>query len=231
MLLAGLQKMTLLDYPQKVAATVFTCGCNFLCGFCHNPELIDIKTCNPEISEKYFFDFLKTRQNMLDGVCITGGEPTIQKDLVDFIRKIKDLGFLVKLDTNGSNPQMLKDLYDENLLDYVAMDIKTSFDKYPKAIGIDFNLNNIKKSIGLIKQSNVDYEFRTTVVPDLVDEDDIRKIGEEVGPGKKIALQQFRPQKTYLKELQNLKPYPDDILKKFETIAKKYFVKTEIRGL
>jgi len=189
MKIGGLQKLTLVDYPGKIAATVFLIGCNFRCGFCHNPELIDSSK-KEVISEKEFFDFLKERKGLLDGVCITGGEPTIVSDLFNFIKKIKDLGFLVKLDTNGSNPEILKELI--NSLDYIAMDVKTSMKKYNKAVGKEIDLNNINKSIDLIKDSNIDYEFRTTVIPGLVDKNDIIEIGKWLKGVKKIVLQQFR---------------------------------------
>ncbi|MBU2068526.1 anaerobic ribonucleoside-triphosphate reductase activating protein, partial [Patescibacteria group bacterium] len=165
MLIGGLQKSTLIDYPGKVAATIFTIGCNFKCPFCHNPELVDLKKIKrqPKIFEAVFFDFLKSRQDLLEGICITGGEPSIQPDIIDFIKKIKKLSFLVKLDTNGSQPKILEKLFNQNLLDFVAMDIKSSQENYSKTTGIKINLQDIQRSIDLIRQNKIDYEFRTTI--------------------------------------------------------------------
>jgi len=226
MKIGGLQKLTLIDYPGKTAATVFLIGCNFKCGFCHNPELIDVNE-KEVISEKEFFDFLKKRKGLLDGICITGGEPTIVSDLFSFIKKIKDLGFLVKLDTNGSNPEVLKELI--NSLDYIAMDVKTSMERYNKAIGREIDLNNINKSINLIKNSNINYEFRTTVIPGLVDKNDIASIGKWLKGTKKIVLQQFRNKKVLDKKFEKIKPYPDEDFYKFKKILEKYIDKVELR--
>lgn len=228
MKIGGLQKMTLIDYPRKISATVFTCGCNFACPMCHNPELLDCKT---QIKKEDFFNWLKTRKDLLDGVCITGGEPTINKDLPEFIRKIKEMDFLVKLDTNGSSPKMLEKLYKEKQLDFVAMDIKSSKEKYQKACNKKINIDNIRKSINLIRNSNVDYEFRTTVIPEIIEEDDIKKIGQWIKGSKAYVLQQFRPAKTLDKALQKIQPYPEEKLKEFKKIAEPYFAKVELRGL
>lgn len=231
MKIGGLQKTTLVDFPNKIAATVFLTGCNFKCGFCHNPELVDAKKIEnqPEITEKEFFEFLDTRKGLIDGICITGGEPTINADLSEFIRKIKNKGFLIKLDTNGSNPEVLGKLLAEKLLDFIAMDIKTSLDKYEKAIGIKVDLENIKKSVEIIKNSKIDYEFRTTVVPGPVEESDIEKIGQWLKDAKKIALQQFRNQKVLDEKFETLQPYPDETLKEFKKILEKYIERVELR--
>ncbi|TSC53635.1 MAG: pyruvate formate lyase activating enzyme [Parcubacteria group bacterium LiPW_39] len=177
MLLGGLQKLTLIDYPGKIAATVFTVGCNFDCPFCHNPELVDPQKIKkqPRIAEKYFFEFLDDRRGMLEGVCITGGEPTLQPDLPDFISQIKNLGFLVKLDTNGTNPTMLEKLLAANLVDFVAMDIKAPLEKYKKVAGKNVSLENIQRSVELTRRAP-DYEFRTTVLPALHSRKDILSI-------------------------------------------------------
>lgn len=223
MKIGGLQKLSLIDYPGKTAATVFLIGCNFKCGFCHNPELI--KGNVPEISEKEFFSFLDERKDFLDGVCITGGEPTIHKDLIDFIKKIKEKGFLVKLDTNGSNPEMLKELLGS--VDFVAMDIKTSKEGYNKAVGVNVDLKKIEESVELIKNSGVDYEFRTTVVPSIVDKKDIKEIRKWLKGVKKYALQQFQNKKVLDKAFEKIEPYSD--FKDFEKILKKYIKNIEIR--
>lgn len=202
MLLGGLQKLTLIDYPGKVAATVFTVGCNFRCPFCHNPELVflNLSGTTGSISEKDFFDFLRKRQGKIEGVCITGGEPTIQKDILSFMRKIKELGFLVKLDTNGSRPDILKQALDKNLVDFVAMDIKNCLDKYNQTNGTSTDLERIKLSIELIKNSRKKYEFRTTVVPGLHIEKDFDKIGVWLKGAENYALQEFRNEGKVLDE-------------------------------
>jgi pyruvate formate lyase activating enzyme len=242
MKIGGLQKLTLVDYPGKVAATVFLIGCNFKCGFCHNPELVNpekIKT-QPQISEKEFFDFLNEKKGLIEGVCITGGEPTIQPDLYDFIQKIKEKGFLVKLDTNGSMPEVLSKLVNEHLVDFIAMDIKTSIDvkvksqkskvkKYNIATGTKVNIDNIIRSVELIKNSGIDYEFRTTVVPGLVEKEDIERTGEWLRGAKKIVLQQFQNKKVLDKNFEKTQPYQDKILKEFARILGKYIKEVELR--
>ncbi len=239
MMIGGLQKLTLIDYPGKIACTVFTVGCNFRCHFCHNPELI-----NPAkfklseiIEEKVFFDFLNSRHGLLDGVCITGGEPTLYPDLPEFIKKIKELGFLVKLDTNGTNPEMIGVLVAEKLIDYVAMDIKTKlktqnskFKTYDEVVGVKVDLSNIEKSIKIIMQSGIDYEFRTTMVPKLHTEEDIMQIAEELRGAKKYYLQQFRSGgKIFDPEFYDVKPYPIEFLKDLREKIKGNFGICEIR--
>ncbi len=197
MLIGGLQKMTLIDYPGKVAATVFTAGCNFRCSFCHNPELVlasqftvrSGKQNEKQIKE--FFEFLKTRQGKLDGVCITGGEPTLQPDLVEFIAKIKKLGFAVKLDSNGTRPDILKELFEKKIIDYVAMDIKASLKNYQKVCGTKIDLEKIKLSIDLIKNSGIDYEFRTTVVPGLHTVEEFEDVAEWLLGSRRYIVQKY----------------------------------------
>src|SRR3990172_8063647 len=167
MILGGFQKITLIDYPGKLATTVFTVGCNFRCPFCHNPELVDLKLVHNEESEKEFLAFLKKRKGKLEGVCITGGEPLIQPDIIDFIKKIKKLGFFVKLDTNGTRPDVLKKIIDAKIIDYIAMDIKNQLKFYDKTTGTKVDKNRIKLSVDLIMNSHIPYEFRTTAVPGL----------------------------------------------------------------
>ena len=195
MLIAGFQKLTLIDYPGKLATTVFTLGCNFRCPFCHNPELIINRATHiaeRNYPEKEFFKFLKTRKNKLEGVCITGGEPTLQNDLIDFIKKIKKAGFLVKLDTNGGRPDVLRKLYSLKLLDFVAMDIKNSLKKYDKANGIKTDKDRIKLSVDLIMNSRVPYEFRTTVVPGIHVLKDFDEIAEWLTGAESYFLQEYR---------------------------------------
>ena len=230
--IGGLEKSTLIDYPGRVAATIFLIGCNFRCPFCYSAELVlpeKIKE-QPRISEKEVFDFLKERQGLLEGVVICGGEPTINKDLPDFIKKIKELGFLVKLDTNGSNPEMLKKLIDEKLIDYVAMDIKAPKEKYELAAGTKVNISDIEKSIKTLKEGRVSYEFRTTVVPTIHTREDIVEIAKWIGPAKKFCLQSFRPEKTLNPELAEIKPYPDEFFESIKKEISPYFDTCEVRN-
>lgn len=193
MKIMGLQKLTLLDYPGKTACTVFTAGCNFRCPFCHNASLVTHIKEETEITEEEFFAFLKKRQGVLDGVCITGGEPTLMPDLEEFIEKIKEMGFEVKLDTNGYNPNILSELIDKNLIDYVAMDIKNCKEKYGLTVGIEnFDISPIEKSVEILKRGAVDFEFRTTVVDELHTAEDIEKIGKWLYPAEKYYLQGFK---------------------------------------
>ncbi len=200
MLIGGLQKVTLIDYPGKVACTVFLMGCNFRCPFCYSGELVlpeEIKK-QPIIPEKVFFDFLKERKGLLEGVVLCGGEPTISEGLLEFCQKIKKLGYLVKLDTNGSSPKMIEKLIKERLIDYVAMDIKAPQNKYSFYSGNKSDIEKIKKSVDILKQRRIDFEFRTTVAPGLT-EKDILKIADWIG-GKKVSyfFQEFNSQKPIL---------------------------------
>ena len=188
MIIGGLQKSTLIDYPKKVAATIFLSGCNFRCPFCHNPELVlpEIIQKKDPIAEKEIFDFLEERKGFLDGIVICGGEPTVHSDLPEFVEKIKKMGFLLKLDTNGSNPKMLESMIQNNLLDYVAMDVKSSKERYGQATGFpNIDIEKIEQSVDILKKNNIDYEFRTTLVPGLVDKEDVLKIVEWITPAKK----------------------------------------------
>ena len=191
MKIKGLQKTTLLDFPEKLACTVFTGGCNFRCPFCHNASLVLRAGEAQEISEADFFNYLSKRKGMLDGVCITGGEPTLCPDLEDFIKKIKELGLLVKLDTNGTFPEKIESLLDKGLVDYIAMDIKNSPDKYPLTVGADVDMNKINRSIDILLSEKVDYEFRTTVVRELHSYEDFHAISEWIKGAKRYFLQTF----------------------------------------
>lgn len=193
MVIGGYQKLTLIDYPGKIATTVFTVGCSFRCPFCHNPELVNGSqlTANSGL-EKDFFKFLKTRRGKLEGVCITGGEPTIQPDLLDFIGKIKKLGYLVKLDTNGSRPDVVRKIISEKLVDFVAMDIKNHLKAYRKTTGELADIERIKLSVNMIMGGKVPYEFRTTAVPGIHKEEDFLKIAKWISGAKSYYLQQYR---------------------------------------
>lgn len=216
MIIAGLQKTTLIDYPGKIACTVFLAGCNFRCPWCYSSELVlpekIIK--QPKIDEKEFFDFLRSRQGQLEGVVICGGEPTINKDLPQFIQKIRNLGFSVKLDTNGSTPEMLKDLVNTKLLDYVAMDIKTNQNTlYKKIMGEGVTLEKIKESVEFLKTGAVDCEFRTTVVELVHKKEDFTEIAKWIGgPNVRYYLQSFRPEKTIDPEFEKVKPTSREFL-------------------
>jgi pyruvate formate lyase activating enzyme len=198
MILAGFQKLTLLDYPGKIATTVFTLGCSFRCPFCHNPELVDLRLAHNEESEKEFFAFLTKRKGKLEGVCITGGEPTIQPDIIKFIKKIKKAGFLVKLDSNGTRPDVLKKIIDAKLVDYIAMDIKSQLANYDKVTGSKVDKDRIKLSVDLIMRSYIPYEFRTTVVPGLHSEKDFMEIAKWISGAENYYLQEYREEQKIL---------------------------------
>ena len=190
MLISGLQKLTLLDYPGKCACTVFLSGCNLRCPFCHNASLVTGHA-PTAMDEEEFFAFLKKRKGLLDGVCVTGGEPTLRKDLPDFLRKIKEAGYLIKLDTNGTNPRMLRQLIQDDLLDYVAMDIKSSPERYREACGGIDVLTAVRESAALLLEGSVDYEFRTTCCVSLQDEQAMEAIGKWLSGAKNYYLQSF----------------------------------------
>ncbi len=231
MLLGGYQKLTLIDYPGKIAATIFTIGCNFRCPFCHNPELVSGGR-HQSVSglEKEFFKFLKSRQGKLEGVCVTGGEPTIQPDLINFIKKIKKLGFLVKIDTNGSRPDVLKKIIDGNLADFVAMDIKNQLKKYDGTIGAKSDSQRIKLSVELIMNSGVSHEFRTTVVPGLHTEEDFEEIAEFIKGAESYYLQIYRDVRTLDPSLKKKTRGKFIDLEKIKTNIEKKIGKVGIRG-
>ncbi len=229
--IGGLQKLTLIDYPGRVAATVFLVGCNFRCPFCYSSELVlpeKIKN-QPKISEKVFFDFLKERKGLLEGVVICGGEPTIHKDLPDFCQKIKKLKYLVKLDTNGSNPKMLKDLITKKLIDYVAMDIKALKEKYNKVTGVKVDIKKIQRSIDILKEGKVDYEFRSTIVPALHTKEDVIEMAKWIRGAKRYFLQNFLPGKNINPKLERIKPYPLEYMREIQTAIAPFFEVCQIR--
>ena len=192
MLLRGLQKTTLLDFPGNVACTVFTGGCNFRCPFCHNASLIESHPSDERLSEENFFAFLEKRRGLTDGVCITGGEPLLQKDIIPFVKRIKEMGYLVKIDTNGSYPDALKALVKEGLVDYVAMDIKNAKSAYSETAGIERDLlPAIEESVAFLKSGSVPYEFRTTVVKGLHTEARMKEIGLWLGDVPRYFIQNF----------------------------------------
>jgi len=235
MTIGGLQKVTLVDYPGRLACTVFLSGCNFRCPFCYSKELVldqEIRN-HPQISEDYFFDFLEEKKGLLEGCVICGGEPTIHGEaLVDFLRKIKKQGFLIKLDTNGSNPEVIKRLIDQKLIDYIAMDIKASLikEKYQEACGAIIDISKIQESISIIKDSGIEYEFRTTVVPGIHTEEDVIKMANDIAPASKYFIQRFRVEKgTIDKRFEAAVPFPDEFYKKIEEKIKDLFNTFRIR--
>ena len=230
MRISGLQKLTLLDFPNLVACTIFLPGCQFKCPFCQNSSLVTELINVPEIDENEVLSYLKSRQGILDGICVTGGEPTLQSDLKEFIQKIKNLGFKVKLDTNGYNPKILKELIDLSLLDYVAMDIKNSIDKYPITCGVNsLKIENILSSIDILKENKIPYEFRTTVIKEFHEEDDFKKIAQLVRGVKTYYLQEYKDSKTCIQR--GFHAYSLNKMKEFVRLLEKEGINTEIRGI
>ncbi len=216
MLIGGFQKQSLIDYPGKICSIVFTIGCNFRCPFCHNSELVlpeKIKKIN-RIPERDVLDYIEKNKKLLDAVEITGGEPTLQKDLKDFIRKIKEKELLVKLDSNGTNPKLIKELLDEKLIDYYAMDIKAplEFQSYNRIVGgvlTDKMFESIKETIKIIMKSNIEYEFRTTAIRGFHKKEDFKKICEFIRGAKRYVLQTFNPENTLSDEMHNYKAFTE----------------------
>jgi pyruvate formate lyase activating enzyme len=247
MIIGGLQKFSLLDYPGHLAAIIFTQGCNFRCHFCYNPMLVrppdDLSYASASTDTKDgaeakdhrlslsdLFVFLAARAGKLEGVVITGGEPTIHPDLPDFIRQIRELGFKIKLDTNGTNPEMLAGLISEKLVDYIAMDIKGSPKRYSEVAGVEVNLEKVKKSVKIIMKSGLAYEFRTTLVPGLVDKQDLKAMGELVKGAKKWYLQQFKSDIDLVdNDFRGAVGFKASELKEFAQTAATYVISSELR--
>lgn len=226
----GLQKTTLLDYPGHVASTIFFGGCNFRCPFCHNMNLVLNAANEPVISEEELFHHLNSRIGILDGVCITGGEPTLQKDLVPFIEKIKSLGYLVKLDTNGTNPDVIEELISKKLIDYVAMDIKSSPKNYSKVAGLEsFDCDGVKKSISLLINGTIPYEFRTTMVKEYHNIETVTEIGELIHGAKAYYLQSFVDSDFVPNH--NLHAFSKEELLRFVEILNSHIETVELRGI
>ena len=229
MKLQGLQKLTLLDYPEKVACTVFTAGCNFRCPFCHNASLVVNIPTESEWTEESFFSFLEKRKGILEGVCVTGGEPLMQTGMEEFLRKIKELGFAVKLDTNGSFPERLKELVEKGLVDYVAMDIKNSKESYGITSGVDEKyMEAICESVEFLKQGRLPFEFRTTVVKYFHDEEAFEKIGQWIAGVDKYYLQKFKNSGDLIN--QHVQGCTDEEMEKFLSVVKKYVPNAQLRG-
>jgi pyruvate formate lyase activating enzyme len=229
MKLGGLQKTSLIDYPDHICAIVWTVGCNFRCPFCYNPQLV---TGNAElISEKDFFSLLEKRQGVLEAVSITGGEPFLQKDLKDFVKKIKKMGYLVKVDTNGTFPEKLEGFLDEKLIDYIAMDVKAPKNKYHEISGVKTDVSKIEKSIRIIKEKVPNYEFRTTFIPNLLKKNDIIEIAKWLNGAKNYYIQQFRNNEKLVESgFQKNKPYSEKYLEETLKEVKPFFDSCKIRG-
>lgn len=229
MLIKGFQKLTLLDYPGKTACTVFTGGCNYRCPFCHNAGLVT-KLDTEIISEGEVLSHLKKRQGILDGVAISGGEPLLQGDIEEFLQKIKDVGYAIKLDTNGSFPDKLKSIIDKSLCDYVAMDIKNSKERYNETVGIDkFDISLMEKSVEILMKSGVDFEFRTTVTKNFHTIEDIEKIGKWIKGTEKYYLQNFVDSGNLIDC--NVEGVSKEEMFEMLEAVKKYVPTAEIRGL
>lgn len=211
MLISGVQPFTLLDYPDKTAAIVFTAGCNFRCGYCHNPEFVlpelVLKLKDSFIPEESFFNFLKSRRGLLEGVVVSGGEPTVQYDLIPFLKKIKTLGFKIKLDTNGHRPELVRQALDENLLDYIAMDVKTSLADYPRLVGPFVRPEKIKETMEIIKTSGRDYEFRSTLIKEVHSGIILAEMKTLLAGAKRLWLQTFRPGHTLQPAFKEYRPF------------------------
>lgn len=234
MIIGGVQKTSLVDWPEKICSTVFIAGCNFRCPFCHNPELVDptlIEQLEP-MSENDILTELTHHKRYIDGVCITGGEPLLSTDVVMLIRKIKNKGLLVKIDTNGTVPTILKKLIDEKLVDYVAMDIKGPKEKYQTITESKVNTSLIEESIRILGESNINYEYRTTVVKGMLTPEDILAIGKWLAGGKAYYLQSFVSSNKLLDPaFQERKTYTPDELTAMEQSIREYFEKTGVRGV
>jgi len=227
----GFAHVTLLDWPGKIAAMIFTPKCNFRCPFCYNKELVLDSKKLEEIPEEKIIKHLTDKKKWLDGLVISGGEPTLWPGLFDFCKKIKDLGFKVQLQTNGSNPDVLFKLIKSNIVDYIAMDIKGPLLRYPEITKSNIDIQKIKESALLVKNSKLDKEFRTTIVPNLIKEKDIEQIGKDFGGNISYFIQAFLNQKTLDKSFENLNPYSKEKFETIKTIAKKYFKRVEMRGV
>jgi len=231
MRIGGLQKISLLDYPNKLSAIIWTVGCNLRCPYCYNKQLIKGENIDI-IKEEDIFKFLKKRKNKLEAVSITGGEPLLNEDIFNFINKIKSLDYLLKIDTNGTFPNRLKKLIDENMVDYISMDIKAPKNKYNLLTGRNIKINNIQKSIDLIKQSSKKYEFKTTIVPSFLDRNDLIDIAKWLKGAKQFYLQQFKKDTSLLsKELEKIEPYKKEYLTEIIIEIKPYFNKCSLRGI
>ena len=225
----GIQKLSLIDYPGRLCATIFTGGCNLRCPYCYNSKIVLEPDSLPNIAEREVLDLLSERKGFLDGPWVGGGEPTIHRDPPRFLYKVKSLGLLVKLDTNGTRPLMLEELLKRGLVDYLAMDIKVPLRRYQEVVGREVPLSAIDRSIKLLRRGRVDYEFRTTVVPGIVSEGDLLEIAELLKGSKRYVIQQFRPVNTLNPLLTQVKPYSKEELQRFRELVSHCFGECKIR--
>lgn len=220
-----IKEVSFTDYPGKICAVFYVLGCNFRCPWCFVPQFVlpELIKKQKKISEKEIFDFLRKKRKILDGVCVSGGEPTIHLDLPDFLRKIKKMNLLIKLDTNGSNPEMLKELIDKKLVDYISLDIKAPKDKYLEVVGVFRNglegdflqekvIKNIEKSFKILKEGKIDYEFKTVLVPGFLGKKEVLEIVKWIEGGKRYRLQNFRPERTIDPRFEKMPPFPLEYL-------------------
>jgi pyruvate formate lyase activating enzyme len=229
MKIGGFQKTSLLDYPGEISSIIWTVGCNFNCPFCYNVDVV--KKTAEAISEKEIFSYLEKRKNVIDGLVISGGEPLLQKDITSFCERVKKLGYKIKIDTNGTFPEKLKELIDKKLVDYIAMDIKAPEEKYSKLAGKKANIKKIQKSIEIIRNSGLDYEFKTTFVPGFLCKEDIKEIGKWLEGSEKYFLQQFKNNiPTLSSDLEKTKPYSKEELFDALEEVKPFFKYCDIRG-
>jgi pyruvate formate lyase activating enzyme len=228
----GFIETSLVDWDGKIVCVVFLPGCNFRCGFCQNIGLIDHPEKYKQIPESRIFEYLDSHKDFIDGVCITGGEPTIhrEKGLTQFIKGIKKRGFLVKLDTNGSDPAYIKDLVHKKLVDYIAMDIKAPIESYGRTANVKVDIDKIKESIDFLRSGEVDSEFRTTIVPTLFGIEEVEDAAKLIAGAKKYALQQFEPDNCEDIEMKKLKPADSDCVSEMMDIAKRYVKNVVYRG-
>lgn len=227
MYFSGHQKTSFIDYPDKLSTVLFTEKCNFRCPYCHNSELVHGN--GVRMTEEYALDYLQKRKKMIDGVCISGGECTLQQDIYDFIKKVRGLGYLVKIDTNGTNPELLSKLMDEELLDYIAMDIKGSINKYDLLTGVKTDIEKIMESIGIIKNGKADYEFRTTICRELLNKKDIMEIAKLLKGSKTYVLQNFKDGETVLAGKNKLTAYGREELISMKESIEDFFEEVKIR--
>jgi pyruvate formate lyase activating enzyme len=225
----GLQRLSLIDYPGKLCATIFTAGCNFRCPYCYNEDIVLDYPAMPKMPEDKIIEFLHPRLGFLDGVCVTGGEPTIHRELPKFLGRLKSIGSLVKLDTNGSRPKALAYVMEKGLVNYIALDVKVPLGRYEETVRYRVKPEGLKETIKLIRRSGVDHEFRTTVVPGLLDGDDLEEIAMTLAGSKRYVLQQFRPGKTLCPDFKDVKPYSEAEMRQFRDRVAPYFAETKLR--
>lgn len=228
----GLFKTSLVDYPGKISSVVFTGGCNLRCGYCHNPELALNSPSLEQIEDEDVLSFLERRKGLIDGITVSGGEPAMDRGLIPFLEKAKSLGLLVKLDTNGFFPRVISECSEKKLIDYAAVDVKTSPEKYPSLTGREVSFNDVLATLEILKKNRVDHEIRTTCVPGFASVEDIKKIGEAVGHAERYYLQQFVNTNVLLDSgIRVLAPYTPDYLKELKTEAEKFSDFCAIRGI